>query len=271
MKRRTPTLLCVDDDPDVLEVLKDYLTAQGFNVVTAANGLEALFQIARHTPKAVILDLFMPRLGGLGALDRIKRLDSSIVVIVISGVENAARTVRETGLSVAGALEKPLDPAQLLETLVQAGVAPRRSVPGARTSPRFAGARPLMRKQALVVDDDPEIREVLTDYLQGERFEVRQAASGEEAIHRMLTFRPQVVLLDIALPGFSGMETLRRIKALPRKTCVVMVSGLDDVETARRALALGASDYVTKPVDFTYLSLVLEIHTFMTQLELESP
>ena len=66
MDDRVPTILCVDDEPEILEVLKEYLTAQGFHVVTATNGVEAMFQTQRCLPKAVILDLFMPRLGGLG-------------------------------------------------------------------------------------------------------------------------------------------------------------------------------------------------------------
>ncbi len=67
-----PSILCVDDDVDVLELLKEYFTEQGFVVLTATNGVEAFLQVKRWQPKAVILDLFMPRLGGIGALGRIK-------------------------------------------------------------------------------------------------------------------------------------------------------------------------------------------------------
>jgi len=96
---------------------------------------------------------------------------------------------------------------------------------------------------------------------------VLQAGGGEEAIRRIPEFRPHVVLLDIMMPGLSGVETLRRIKALPQETAVIMVSGIEDVETARQTLVLGAADYVTKPVDFQYLDSVLQVHLFMTQIE----
>ncbi len=56
------------------------------------------------------------------------------------------------------------------------------------------------------------------------------------------------------------------IKALGQETCVVMVSGIEDVKTARQTLALGAADYVTKPVDFQYLDSILQTHLFMTQI-----
>lgn len=263
-----PTLLCVDDDPEILEMLADYLAHQGFRVVTATNGVEALFQVTRHTPKAVILDLFMPRLGGLGALDRIRRLDPGIVVILISGVPNALEMVTEAGVSVAGALTKPLDPAQLLGTLVQAGVVPPKAPAAAPPQERPAEARHLAPRRAMVVDDDPEFRGVLAEYLRAKGFETLEAEGGEEALRRLPEVRPHIVLLDVAMPGLSGVEILRRIKAMHLGTSVIMVSGIEDVETARRTLAMGAVDYVAKPVDYRYLDSVLEMHLLMARMDL---
>ena len=102
-----PSILCVDDDVDVLELLKEYFTEQGFVVLTATNGVEAFLQVKRWQPKAVILDLFMPRLGGIGALGRIKALNPDVVVILVSDMGNALELVTEAGLSVAGAFTKP--------------------------------------------------------------------------------------------------------------------------------------------------------------------
>ncbi len=68
------------------------------------------------------------------------------------------------------------------------------------------------------------------------------------------------------MPRMTAVEVLKRIKALPQQMAVIMVSGIEDAETARQTLALGAADYVTKPVDFQYLDSVLEVHTFMEQI-----
>ena len=89
------------------------------------------------------------------------------------------------------------------------------------------------------------------------------AADGEEALRRVADFRPDIVLLDLILPGLSGIETLQRIKGLRRATRVIVVSGTEDAEIARRALALGAVEYVTKPVDFTYLDRALDMWALM--------
>ncbi len=122
----------------------------------------------------------------------------------------------------------------------------------------LAAPGPSGRKRVLVVDDEPEVRELLIDYFQDKGFEALGVGSGEEAVDQVPTFRPHVVLLDIRMPGLSGVETLRRIKVLSQATPVVIISGIEDLETARQTLALGAADFVTKPFDFQYLGLVLE-------------
>ena len=266
MDERVPTILCVDDDPEILDVLKEYFTSQGFRVVTAVNGVEAMFQVQRCLPQAVLLDLFMPRLGGLGALDRIKRMVPGIVVILISGNPGALEMVTEAGVGVAGAFAKPLDLVAILGALAQAGVLPPKQAPARPPEAAAAKPSPSGRRRILIVDDEPEIRELLVEYLQDKGFEALGARGGQEALGRIPEFRPHVVLLDIAMPRMTGVEALKRIKALPHQTVVIMVSGIEDQETARQTLALGAADYVTKPVDFQYLDSVLEVHLFLDQI-----
>lgn len=260
MAEQVPTVLCVDDDPAVLEVLAESLAAEGFNVITATNGVEAFLQVWRRRPRAVVLDLFMPRLGGLDALDSIRRLDAGIVIILISGVEGVLEMIREAGVRVAGVFPKPVNLAQLTQGLARAGVIAVRKPAAAPEE------RPPSRRRVLVVDDEPEARDVLREYFKKKGFDTLAVASGEEGLAEMPNFRPDVVLLDIAMPRMTGVEALERIKALPQETCVVMVSGKGDEETARRTLALGAADYIRKPVDFAYLDSVLEIHFLMSQV-----
>ncbi len=255
MDDRVPTLLCVDDDPGVLQLLKEYFDLQGFAVVTATTGVEAFLQVVRWSPQAVVLDVFMPRLGGLKALERIRKLDPGIVVILISGVPKALEVLGEAGLSVAGAFAKPVDLEQISEALARAGVKPPNTRPGA--APRDLTPS---RIRALVVDDEPEVREMLTDYLKENGFEALGAWDGEEALRRIPEFRPHIVLLDILMPGPSGVETLRRLKPVLHETCVIMITAHDDVETAQRTLEMGAVDYVRKPVDLGYLDSLLGIH-----------
>ncbi len=266
MENPAPTILCVDDNLAVLDLLQEFFTGQGFEVLTAMNGLEALLHVSRHRPRAILLDVEMPRLGGLDAVRRIKRLDPDVVVILISGRPDLLETVKAEKVNVDGVFTKPLDLAQISENLARAGVATAKTLPGGGPGQFPREARPSIRKRMLVVDDEPEVREVLVEYLRGKGFEVLPAGDGEEALRRFVGYHPHIVLLDIQMPGLSGVETLRRIKALRQETCVIMVSGQESEEAARRTLTLGAADYIRKPVDFAYLDSVLETHLFMTQI-----
>ena len=109
MAETFPSILCADDDAAVLEELKEYFTLKGFIVLTASNGVEACLQVKRWGPRAVILDLLIPRLGGLGVLGRIHAIDPALPVIMTTDTAEALATVAEAGLSVAGAFAKPLD------------------------------------------------------------------------------------------------------------------------------------------------------------------
>jgi DNA-binding response OmpR family regulator len=251
-----PSVLCADDDPLVLEQLKEHFTLQGFIVLTANNGVEACLQVKRWAPKAVILDLLIPRLGGIGTLGRIRAFNPTIPVILVSNAADALGLVTEAGLTVTGTFAKPLDLAAISEALARAGV----TAPVARAAAVTAPPRSHGRARIMLVDDEPQFREMLAEYLGGEGFEVFEAGSGEEAVPLVPTRRPDVVLLDLMMNGIGGLETLRRIKTIRPETCVIMVTAVDDLDVARSALAAGAADYVTKPFTFQYLDAVLHIH-----------
>ena len=265
MEIQPTTILCVDDEPEVLEMLKEYFGRQGFEVLTATNGVEAFLQVKQWMPRAVVMDLFMPRLGGIGALARIKALDPGIAVILVSGMGNALDLVTEAGLSVDATLAKPLDLTKLSDVLVRVGV----TAPVALAGQGSPSPRPT-RARVLVVDDELEMRKMMSEHLRENGYEVIEAADGEEALERMPEYRPNIVLLDLMMAGISGMETLRRVKAMAPETCVIIVTAVEDIESAQTALGWGASDYVTKPFTFQYLDSVLEVHLLMDRLGLHS-
>src|SRR4029077_19745963 len=119
-----PSILCADDDPEVLELLKEHFTLQGFIVLTATNGVEACLQVKRWAPRAVVLDLLIPRLGGIGTLSRIRAFNPSIPVILMGDTSEALELVDEAGLSVTVACAKPLDLSSMSDALAAAGVTP---------------------------------------------------------------------------------------------------------------------------------------------------
>jgi CheY-like chemotaxis protein len=109
------------------------------------------------------------------------------------------------------------------------------------------------RGKILVVDDDQSIREILIDFLGELGFTVIDASGGAEALARIQRDAPDVVLLDIRMPGMDGVETLRRLRDLNAAIPVLMITGNEDAQTAEETLRLGAFDCVSKPFDFSYL------------------
>lgn len=115
----------------------------------------------------------------------------------------------------------------------------------------------------LVVDDEPEICEVLKEFLELKGFEVITAHSGPEAIAKVKEERPHVMLLDIRMPGMDGMEVLRRVREFDKHMGIIMVTAVKDVELGRQALKMEADDYITKPIDFEYLETSLLVKVLM--------
>lgn len=105
----------------------------------------------------------------------------------------------------------------------------------------------------LIVDDEDAVREVLGEYFTEQGYSVAMADAGETALALVQERAPDLVLLDVRMPGIDGVETLRRMRAIAPEVSVIMVTANEDVDLARETLKLGALDYVAKPFDFPYL------------------
>lgn len=111
----------------------------------------------------------------------------------------------------------------------------------------------------LIVDDDPEVCHFLQDFLSLRGCEVIVAATGVEALAVLGAEKPDLVLLDVAMPGMDGVETLRRIVATDPLMRVIMITANADIGLTSRLLALGAVDYVPKPFDLEYLEQAVSV------------
>jgi DNA-binding response OmpR family regulator len=111
---------------------------------------------------------------------------------------------------------------------------------------------------ALVVDDDEDSRKILSKVAEKQGFRVQQACDGETAIRMQRELRPDLILLDVSMPGISGLDALREIREVDPHVAVVVVSGAADAEIGEKALDLGAVNYVGKPFDVREMRFVLE-------------
>ena len=129
--------------------------------------------------------------------------------------------------------------------------------------------KPNSKIRILIVDDDAGMISFLTSHLNRRDFEVNSAASGEEAIRLFRVYDPALVLLDTAVSGMGGLQTLERLKQIKPEVTVILISAQNDPEVIFRASKLGADDYLAKPIDPKELDLrinrVLEKQRFVSE------
>jgi CheY-like chemotaxis protein len=177
-------------------LISRHLEQEGWTTVQASNATDAL-QLARESrPMLITLDIMMPDASGWWVLEKLKEdpVTAGIPVLVVTIVEDQ-RLVFALGAS--DYLAKPYDRGHLIGKIH-------------RLLPKLDG------KRVLVVDDDPEARTILERILKDEKADVVLAANGGEAMAAIAQATPDLVLLDLMMPGMSGFEVVARLRAQPK-------------------------------------------------------
>jgi DNA-binding response OmpR family regulator len=110
-----------------------------------------------------------------------------------------------------------------------------------------------MTNKLLIVDDEAEICEFLKSFFEDRDFKVAIAHNGAEALQQVERFGPEIVLLDIQMPGMDGLQTLKKMKEDYPRLKVIMVTAVETQEKIEEAMRLGADNYITKPLSLEYL------------------
>jgi PAS domain S-box-containing protein len=231
-------VLVVDDNIDAAESLALLLGPEGHEVVVAHDGEQALKAMAGWRPDVVLLDIGMPRLDGLEVARRVRaRYPCAPIKLVATtgwGQQRDLDASRAAGFDEH--LVKPVDSLAVLRIVADAPV---------------TNAAP-QRGRVLVADDHELVRQSLVELLESDGHDVRTAADGETAIAIAREWRPRFVLLDVHMPGISGLDAARRLRALfaPQEMTLVMLSGMALNDLWReQARAAGFDDCVDKTAD----------------------
>lgn len=234
----SPLILVVDDDDDVQRFARATLEAHGFGVLSAFTSEEGATLAARQRPDLVLLDLMLPDRSGLDVLQALKsnRETADLPVIVLSATHERTRAL---ALGAADYLRKPIQP-EVLMGLVQ------RVLKGPRADNRLT---------ILVVDDEADTVALLREALSAEGWCVLTAQDGREALASIERQQPDLILLDMLIPGPSGFDVLAILGRSPTtaRIPVVVLSARGDDISVRQGLALGARKYLSKPFDMREL------------------
>ncbi|MBI3637383.1 MAG: response regulator, partial [Candidatus Rokubacteria bacterium] len=235
-------ILVVDDESDVRRTLRRYLEREGYAVIEAARGLDAVEMAARHRPDLITMDVLLPDIDGFEAIRLIRERPTvrDVPVVVVSAASGADGQLEP---AVSGHLRKPVEAAALIDAVKSALGDRRRAVD----------------TTVLIVDDDADIRTVLGRILREAGYAVVAAADGDEALAAVTASRPDLVLLDIKMPRMSGFEVLRRLRAAAatHDLPVIVLTASEGQGGRDRALGLGATEYLRKP--FSTDALLAEI------------
>jgi CheY-like chemotaxis protein len=210
-----PTILVVDDDQTVREVMERYLAREGFLVVTASGGHEGLRLARELHPAAITLDVMMPDLDGWTVLAAIKGdpelADIPVILVTIVDEKNRGYSLGATDYMV-----KPVDRERLTGVL--------RNICGA------------VGRQVLLVDDDDMMRRGMRLALEQDGWQVSEAENGRVALARLAETRPDVIVLDLMMPEMDGFEFLVEMRSRAEwRDIPVLVVTAKDLTVAERS------------------------------------
>jgi two-component system nitrogen regulation response regulator NtrX len=114
-----------------------------------------------------------------------------------------------------------------------------------------------LKAKILIIDDEELIRSSLKKYLKRDGYDVSAAESGEEGLEVFTTEQPDIVLLDLHLPGTGGLAVLESLKKVRKDIVVIIISAHGDIETAVSTIKMGAFDFIEKPFELKTLSASL--------------
>jgi PAS domain S-box-containing protein len=232
-------VLVVDDERDILALLRHQLAMQGYQVITAATGGKAITKAIDEQPDLITLDILLPDRHGFDVLRELKARPETahIPVIVLSVVQDETSGYR---LGAVDYIVKPLDEQRLLGSV----------------------AYILNRKgTVLIAEDTQDTADLLTELLTKHGYEALHAINGYETLATARREHPDLILLDLRMPGMDGYEALTRLKkdTETRNIPILVMSAhaADAVQERLRLQAMGAEDFVSKP--FSLEELIQEV------------
>ena len=244
-------ILIIDREPDIRKALETLLRKEGYQVWNVSMGEEAIDTLKSDTFDLVIMDINMPGTNGLQLMRNIKELKKAIEVIVLTGlnsINNAVQALRAEG--AFDFLIKPLENYDQLLISVKQALEKRRLNIEKNAFVRKTGHHQPAGKKILIVDDDPQIQELISEMLSAHQYETEVASSGFEAGAKVMKFKPCLIILDLIMPEISGFKVCRSIKEDPDTSHIkiLAITGYDTKENRDRIMEAGADGYLAKPV-----------------------
>ncbi|HEX8987851.1 MAG TPA: response regulator [Rhodocyclaceae bacterium] len=239
-------VVIVDDAAAVRGLLRALLTDEGYRVVAdLSSGAALLATVERSEPDIVCLDYNLPDGDGLALLRELRAAHPGVAVVIITGDADPRLESAAAEAGAAGFLRKPFAPGAILKEMEQVSHT-RRLLAQAEQAPVQGVASP--RARAVIADDSATMRQLLKAILERTGVAiVGEASDGREAVDLVAMHAPEIVCLDVEMPGMGGIEALLAIRAHSPAAQVMMVTGQASRDFIVQAGRAGARGYILKP------------------------
>jgi CheY-like chemotaxis protein/signal transduction histidine kinase/CHASE3 domain sensor protein len=243
------TILVIEDDPAFARILIDMIHRKGYRALAASDG-EAGLQLAReYRPTGILLDVMLPAMDGWTVMDRLKT-DPATRTIPVHFISATDEATRGLGLGAVGFLTKPVSResiSQAFEKLLH-----------------FAEGQ---QRQLLIVDDDADARVAVRTMLRADNVQIDEAGSAEQALEQTAGKRYDCIVLDLGLPGMSGLELLEELSKSPGGVPPVVVYSGRDLSREENLLLRQYTDSIVVKGARSPERLLDEVSLFLHSIE----
>lgn len=241
------TVLVIDDDSSIRELIRRFLEKDGYRVEEAANGKEGIQRARELQPDVITLDVMMPGMDGWAVITALKA-DSQLAAIPVIMLTMVQDKNMGYALGAQDYLTKPIDRDKLIMVLQKYALRKEQST-------------------LLVVEDDPMTRDMMTRMLRKEGWYVRDATNGREALERVAAMKPSLILLDLMMPEMDGFEFLEELrKTEVGRTIPVMVVTALDLEPDERDRLSAVVQQILRKGAYSRDDLLSEVSEMVNRL-----
>jgi two-component system CheB/CheR fusion protein len=254
------TILAIEDDPEVRELLQVLLDAEGHHATTAPDGISALNLVAQGTivPDLILADYNLPNgMNGLQVIAKLRKvLDRPIPGVILTG-DISTETLRNIEMQNCIKLNKPVKLRELTLTIQRLLQTPQAVPHPQAPKPSKAVVNP-GGPVVIIIDDDIGTREGIRSVLEDVGQAVEDYASSEIFLETYRPGREACLLIDATMPGMNGFELLQHLTDSGYRTPAIVITGYGDVSMAVKAMKAGASDFIEKPISGSELIASIE-------------
>lgn len=248
-------ILIIEDEEVLLGVLQKKLIQEGYEVAIALDGEEGLNKMRQSKPDLILLDIVMPKKDGFEVLNEMNQ-DETLKVIPVVVISNSGQPVEIDRILKLGVKDYLIKAEFDIDEIVvkikkiigQSGVISENESDSQKKSGSESKKDRSLGETVLIIEDDKFLRELVSKKMQSKGYKIIEASDSDEAFEKLKEVKPDLILLDLILPGVHGFQILQQLKKDPKTKPipVIILTNLGQRDEVEQGINLGAEDFLIK-------------------------